>query len=56
MYPVLHVDTVGETLADILLRGRGETLYMPGMMRYLHLLVSLPESYHAPLVRVSWKC
>ncbi|KAI0175380.1 short-chain dehydrogenase [Pestalotiopsis sp. NC0098] len=43
MYPVLHVDTVGETLADILLRGRGETLYMPGMMRYLHLLRFLPE-------------
>ncbi|KAF7528991.1 hypothetical protein G7054_g9986 [Neopestalotiopsis clavispora] len=43
MYPVLHVDTVGETLADILLSGRGKTLYMPGMMRYIHSLKSLPE-------------
>jgi all-trans-retinol dehydrogenase (NAD+) len=41
MYPVLHVDTVGETLADILLSGRGKTLYMPGMMRYIHSLVRL---------------
>ncbi|KAJ8123510.1 hypothetical protein O1611_g9571 [Lasiodiplodia mahajangana] len=40
LYPVLHVDTVGETLAGILLSGRGKTVYMPGMMRYIHSLVS----------------
>ncbi|KAI0973654.1 short-chain dehydrogenase [Xylaria arbuscula] len=43
LHPVLHVDTVGETLASILLSGRGKTLYMPGISRYLHSLRVLPE-------------
>ena len=38
--PLLHVDSVGEALADILHSGYGKTIYMPGLMRYIAMLVS----------------
>jgi hypothetical protein len=40
--PLLHVDSVGEALADILRSGYGKTIYMPGAMRYVAMLVSCP--------------
>ncbi|KAK9777008.1 hypothetical protein SCAR479_06409 [Seiridium cardinale] len=42
-FPLLHVETVGEQLVDILYSGRGRTLYMPGIARFLHTLRALPE-------------
>jgi hypothetical protein len=39
--PLLHVDSVGEALVDILYSGYGKTIYMPGVMRYVAMLASL---------------
>ncbi|KAG7289922.1 hypothetical protein NEMBOFW57_006299 [Staphylotrichum longicolle] len=38
LFPLLHVDSVGEALVDILYSGYGKTIYMPGMMRYVAML------------------
>jgi hypothetical protein len=40
LFPLLHVDLVGEALADVLYSGYGKTIYMPGIMRYVAMLVS----------------
>lgn len=39
LFPLLHVDTVGEAFADALYSGLGRTIYLPGIMRYLAMLV-----------------
>lgn len=45
LFPLLHVDTVGEAFADALYSGLGRTIYLPGIMRYAAMLVS----YSAPV-------
>jgi all-trans-retinol dehydrogenase (NAD+) len=39
LFPLMDVDTVGEVLADILHSGYGRTIYLPGIMRYVAILV-----------------
>lgn len=36
----MHVDTVGEAFVDALYSGLGGTIYLPGIMRYVTMLVS----------------
>ncbi|KAL1861655.1 hypothetical protein Daus18300_008771 [Diaporthe australafricana] len=38
LFPLLHVDTVGEAFVDALYSGLGRTIYLPGIMRYLAML------------------
>lgn len=40
LYPMLHVDSVGERLVEAAYSGYGSTIYMPGIMRYLAVAVS----------------
>lgn len=44
LLPLLHVDTVGEAFVDALYSGLGRTFYLPGILRYLAMLVG-PSSY-----------
>lgn len=39
LFPVLDVNTVSESLAEILYSGYGKTIYLPGIMRYVAMLV-----------------
>lgn len=43
-FPLLDVNTVGESLADVLYSGYGKILYMPGIMRYVAIMVMPPPS------------
>lgn len=40
MMPLVHLDRVGESLANIIESGYGETLYLPGLVRYISMVVS----------------
>ncbi|CAH0004281.1 unnamed protein product [Clonostachys byssicola] len=40
LLPFLHVDSVGERLAEVVASGYAENVYMPGMMRYVASLLS----------------
>lgn len=44
LFPLLHVDTVGEAFADALYSGLGRNIYLPGILRYLAMLVSSSSS------------
>lgn len=44
LFPLLHVDTVGEAFADALYSGMGRMIYLPGIMRYIAMLVSSSSS------------
>jgi hypothetical protein len=48
-FPLLDVNTVGESLADVLYSGYGKILYMPGIMRYVAIMVMPPPQ---PLLRL----
>ncbi|KAI1373979.1 short-chain dehydrogenase [Hypoxylon crocopeplum] len=43
LFPLLHVDTVGKKIVEILYSGRGKTIYMPGIFRYISMLRAAPE-------------
>ncbi|KXJ84921.1 hypothetical protein Micbo1qcDRAFT_225569 [Microdochium bolleyi] len=43
LFPLLHVDTVGEAFVDALYSGLGTTIYLPGIMRYVAMLRAGPE-------------
>lgn len=36
----MHVESVSEAIAETLWSGYGKTIYMPGIMRYIAILVS----------------
>lgn len=38
-FPLLDVETVSEAMADALYSGYGKTIYLPGIMRYVAILV-----------------
>jgi all-trans-retinol dehydrogenase (NAD+) len=38
--PLLHVGTVAEAIVNTIYSGKGRTIYLPGMMRYVAVLVS----------------
>jgi short-subunit dehydrogenase len=38
--PLMHVDTIGEKIVDILYSGYGQNIYLPGTMRYVACVVS----------------
>jgi NAD(P)-dependent dehydrogenase (short-subunit alcohol dehydrogenase family) len=38
--PILHVETVSEAIVDALYSGYGGVIYLPGIMRYITMLVS----------------
>ena len=38
--PLVHPDSVGESLASIIESGYGQTLYLPGVARYISMVVS----------------
>lgn len=40
LFPLLDVESVSETIAETLRSGYGKTIYMPGLMRYIAVLVS----------------
>jgi NAD(P)-dependent dehydrogenase (short-subunit alcohol dehydrogenase family) len=40
--PILHVETVSEAIVDQLYSGYGGVIYLPGIMRYIAMLVSGP--------------
>lgn len=40
MFPLLHVNTIGEAFADALYSCMGRTIYLPGIKRYVAVLVS----------------
>lgn len=40
LLPLLHVDTIGEAFVDALYSGMGRNIYLPGILRYLAMLVS----------------
>jgi len=42
--PLLHVETVSEAIVDSLYSGYGRTIYLPGIMRYISMLVSLVQN------------
>lgn len=42
----MHADTVGEAFVDALYSGLGGTIYLPGIMRYAAMLVSLVSFSH----------
>lgn len=44
LLPLLHVDTVGEAFVDTLYSGLGRTFYLPGILRYLSMLVGFSNS------------
>lgn len=44
LLPLLHVDTVGEAFVDALYSGLGRNIYLPGILRYLAMLVSSSSS------------
>lgn len=48
LVPLLHVDTVGETIANALYSGSGSTIYLPGLMLYVSMLVSAFRSCQIP--------
>ncbi|KAK5662199.1 hypothetical protein OQA88_8104 [Cercophora sp. LCS_1] len=41
--PLLHVETVSESIADALYSGYGTTIILPGIMRYISMLRGGPE-------------
>lgn len=40
MMPLVHADSAGESIASIIESGHGQTLYLPGMARYMAMMVS----------------
>ncbi|CAK7204900.1 hypothetical protein SEUCBS139899_007662 [Sporothrix eucalyptigena] len=43
LFPLMHVETVSEALADALYSGYGRTIFLPGIMRYVACLRAAPE-------------
>lgn len=39
--PLIHVDTVGSAVVDVLDSGTSQTIWLPGIARYIASLVSL---------------
>lgn len=39
----MHVETVADSIVDTLYSGLGKTIYMPGIMRYVAILVMSPS-------------
>ena len=39
LFPLMDVETVSEAIANALYSGRGRTIYLPGIMRYVAILV-----------------
>ncbi|KAK4452007.1 hypothetical protein QBC34DRAFT_456925 [Podospora aff. communis PSN243] len=47
--PLLHVETVSESIVDSLYSGYGRTIILPGIMRYISMLRGGPEWLHRGL-------
>ncbi|KAJ6438987.1 short-chain dehydrogenase [Purpureocillium lavendulum] len=43
LFPLMDVETVSEAIASALYSGRGRTIYLPGIMRYVAILRGGPE-------------
>ncbi|KAK2812639.1 hypothetical protein FQN50_001285 [Emmonsiellopsis sp. PD_5] len=43
VFPLLHVDTVGDAIVDILYSGRSRTIFLPGIFGYLAGLRGAPD-------------
>ncbi|KAK3997875.1 hypothetical protein QBC44DRAFT_354361 [Cladorrhinum sp. PSN332] len=49
--PLLHVETVAESIVEALYSGYGKVIYLPGIMRYIICLRALPEWTFRYLIR-----
>ncbi|EHK21928.1 uncharacterized protein TRIVIDRAFT_136631, partial [Trichoderma virens Gv29-8] len=43
LFPLMHVETVADSIVDTLYSGLGRTIYLPGIMRYVAILKGGPD-------------